>query len=171
MLPTESLYLCYEISLFVTQRVILSFKPRHLNILYFLYKYHAFFFSNYKNNNPKFLRLLSKLFRLTDISTGLHFPRALPTIKKEMHFSSLTDNITTYDTCPKCYTLYLYSNSVGLTKPYPPDYCEYIEPLSKRKCCSTIYQNDSNTPIKRTVYHCLISSLHKLYLRKRFEEK
>jgi hypothetical protein len=101
----------------------------------------------------------------------LHFPRALSTIKKETCFSSLTDGITTYATCPKCYTLYLYSDSAGLTTPYPPKYCEYIEPLSKKKCCSAIYQNDSNTPIKRTVYHCLINSLQKLYLRKGFEEK
>jgi hypothetical protein len=58
-----------------------------------------------------------------------------------------------------------------LTTPYPPEYCQYIDPLNKKKCCTAIYQNGSNIPIKRTVYHCLISSLQKLYLRKGFEEK
>lgn len=112
---------------------------------------------------------LLELFRV--LFTNFNFPKALPTIKKETSFSTLIDGITTYATCPKCYSIYLYSDSTGLIQPGPPKNCTYIDPLRNQQCLSAIFQNESNIPIKRTIYHCLINSIQKLYLRKNFEEK
>lgn len=112
---------------------------------------------------------LLELFRV--LFTDLNFPKSLPTIKKETTFNSLTDNIETYATCPKCYSVYLYSNSTGLLIPGPPKNCTYIDSLKQQECLTPLYQNGSNVPIKRTVYHCLIDSIQKLYLRENFEEK
>lgn len=112
---------------------------------------------------------LLELFRV--LFTDINFPKSLPTIRKDTNFTSLTDDMTTYATCPKCYSVYLYSNNNGLTTPSPPKHCTYIDPLKKKECNAPIYKNQSNIPIKRTVYHCIISSIQKLYLRKGFEEK
>lgn len=112
---------------------------------------------------------LLELFRV--VFMDFNFPKSLPTIKKEVSFNSLTDDITTYATCPTCYSLYLYSTSAGLSIPSPPKYCTYIDPLEKKECHTSVFQNGSNIPIKRTVYHCLVSSIQKLFLRKGFEEK
>lgn len=112
---------------------------------------------------------LLELFQI--LFANFNFPKSLPTIKKETGFSSLTEGITTYATCPKCYSVYLHANCTGLVTPAPPQYCTYIEPLNHQTCNTPIYQKDSNRPMKKTVYHCLISSLQKLFLRKGFEEK
>lgn len=112
---------------------------------------------------------LLELFRV--LFTDINFPKSLPTIRKETSFNSLTDGIKTYATCPKCFTVYLYSTNDGLVEPSPPRNCTYINFLDQRECLTALYKNESNVPIKRTVYHCLINSIQKLYLRKGFEEK
>ena len=112
---------------------------------------------------------LLELFRI--LFDQYKFPKSLPTLKKETGFSSLTEGITTYATCPECYSVYLFSTGTNLTIPPPPSYCTYLEPLNNKQCQSPIYKNNSNTPIKKTTYHCLINSIQKLYLRKNFEEK
>ena len=103
--------------------------------------------------------------------TEFTFPKALPTIRKETEFTSLTKDMTIYATCPKCYTTYLFETSFGLYSPEPPRFCTYVDSLKSTICQTAIYKNNSNIPMKKFVYHCLVSSIQKLYLREGFEEK
>lgn len=112
---------------------------------------------------------LLDLFRM--LFGNFEFPKSLPTIKLQTGFIDLTKDMTVYATCPKCYSVYLYATSNGLTQPGPPQICTFINILKKIPCQTPLFQNGSDTPIKKFVYHCLISSIQKLYLREGFEEK
>lgn len=112
---------------------------------------------------------LLDLFRV--LFTELNFPKAIPTIKNQTGFTSLTKDIVIYAACPKCYSIYMYSTNEGLCIPGPPQICSYIHVLKKKNCNTPLFKNGSNIPLKKFVYHCLISSIQKLFLRQGFEEK
>lgn len=112
---------------------------------------------------------LLDLFRV--LFTELTFPQSLPTIKNQTGFISLTKDVVIYATCPKCYSVYMYAANNTLCQPGPPQLCTFVNTMKKKECLTPLFKNGSDVPLKKFVYHCLISSIQKLFLREGFEEK
>lgn len=112
---------------------------------------------------------LIDMFRVTFVD--LKFPNTTATIKKDTGFTSLTKDMTVHATCPKCYSIYLFETSAGLHKPEPPKFCSFVDSFKNAACQTAMYKNNSKEPMKKFVYHCLISSIQRLYMREGFEEK
>ncbi|KAG2216457.1 hypothetical protein INT45_014176, partial [Circinella minor] len=104
---------------------------------------------------------------LQDIYPTASIPTSLATLRRITGFSTLTDSLRKYVSCPRCHSLFL------LADPNCPRTCTNDDIRYPNSCQNVLFRTIRNywKPIKEYSYQPLSSSITRLFMRPSFEAK